>query len=312
MKKQFLSNSDVKKKLLKDIEIDNTHPYDISNSVRKYTLDNHIELIEFDSERESLNDYSFFPDDRFVFILNLRDRININTETQSASLPSFYHLLWKPTAKKIKVSFFNKHHKGCILLCSEKHLVKTMEDNNDPFFIAEFYNEKMRISRPNLVLCDRVAEIKNNNKEYHDKLIALGYANIILGIALNQAIAAKNGTYSRSSSLSDREIRSIQELIKEINERPSFDYSVDYLARKAGISIPKLQTGFKEMQKMTVANYIRDVRLQKSEELLKSSDMNVSEIVYSIGFSSRSYFSRIFKGKYNCSPSEYQKNCQVR
>lgn len=312
MKKQFLSNSDTKKKLLTDLEIEKALAAVVANPIKKHVLNKDMELIEFDSENGTIENLSFLPENRFVFILNLKDRINISTESHSTSLPSFYHLFWKPTTKKVKLSFFNKNHKGCILLCSEEHIAKTMEDNNDPFSISDFYNEKMRISRPNLVLCDRVAEIKNNNKKYHDKLIALGYANIILGIALNQAIAAKNGTYGRSSSLSDREIRSIQELIEEINERPSYDYSVNYLARKAGISIPKLQTGFKEMQKMTVANYIRDVRLKKSEELLKSSDMNVSEIVYSIGFSSRSYFSRIFKGKYNCSPSDYQKKCQIK
>src|SRR5699024_10711074 len=157
----------------------------------------------------------------------------------------------------------------------------------------------------------RVDVIKEVNKIYHHRIITLVYANIILGVAIKQSIEIKNGTYSHSSTLSYREIQQVQSLVEEIKQNPSYNYSVDYLARKAGISVPKLQTGFKELHQMTVANFIRDIRLQKSEELLKSSDMNVSQIVYSIGFSSRSYFSRIFKGKYNCSPSDYQRQCQL-
>lgn len=282
-----------------------------NQDVSHYILNQDIELIEFNSEEKPIKHFSFHPENRFVFVLNLQDRIYINGKNTSASLPPFYHVLFKSSRGKIKIDLPNQHHKGCILLCSEKYIKKTMEDADHSFSIEEFYNEEVTISRPNLALCERVGEIKDVRKLYHDRLIALGYAHIILGIAIKQAIETKNGIYSHTSSLSNREINSIQKLIREINENPSFEYSVNYLADEAGISIPKLQTGFKEIVNMTVANYIRDVRLQESEKLLKSSDLNVSEIVYSIGFSSRSYFSRIFKKKYNCSPSEYQKQCQL-
>lgn len=284
---------------------------EISPNVTNIILNEDIEVVEFHSSSESLQEMDVYPDDKFVFIINLRDRISIIWDGKTISLPTFYHVLGKPDSKRVKIKFLNKEHQGCVLLCSKEYIEKVMKDANSSFAIEHFLNEEGRIARPNLALCDRVGEIRNLNTIYHDKMIALGYAHIILGIAIKQAIETKNGTYSHSSSLSNREIKSIRELISEIKENPSYDYSVDYLAKKAAISVPKLQTGFKEICKMTVANFIRDIRLQKSEELLKSSDMNVSQIVYSIGFSSRSYFSRIFKGKYNCSPSDYQKQCQL-
>ncbi|MDX1318460.1 MAG: AraC family transcriptional regulator, partial [Xanthomarina gelatinilytica] len=40
--------------------------------------------------------------------------------------------------------------------------------------------------------------------------------------------------------------------------------------------------------------------------LIKNTDMNISEVVYTIGLTSRSYFSKIFKEKYNCSPKDYK------
>jgi AraC family transcriptional regulator, transcriptional activator for feuABC-ybbA operon len=70
----------------------------------------------------------------------------------------------------------------------------------------------------------------------------------------------------------------------------------------------KLQEGFKMLHDRTVSDFIRNVRLEKAEELISHSDLNISEIVYSIGFTSRSYFAKIFKEKFHCSPKTYQNN----
>ena len=79
----------------------------------------------------------------------------------------------------------------------------------------------------------------------------------------------------------------------------------------SGLSPFKLQEGFKTTHGRTVADFIRNVRLEKAEELIKTTDLNISEIVYTIGLSSSSYFSKIFKLKYNCSPKDYANNKQV-
>ena len=57
----------------------------------------------------------------------------------------------------------------------------------------------------------------------------------------------------------------------------------------------------------SVINYIRDIRLEKSVELLRNSNFTISEIVYDIGLKNRSYFSKIFKQKYRLSPKDFQK-----
>ena len=45
--------------------------------------------------------------------------------------------------------------------------------------------------------------------------------------------------------------------------------------------------------------------------MLKNTDLNISQIVYSIGFSSRSYFSKIFKEKYGITPNKFKKKLLV-
>ena len=100
----------------------------------------------------------------------------------------------------------------------------------------------------------------------------------------------------------------IEEAVNAIKRKPEFPYTVTDLSKEYGLSPTKLQEGFKVMEGTTVTNFIRNERLILAEELIQTSDMNISEIVYSIGFTSRSYFSKIFRNKFNCTPKAYLMN----
>lgn len=111
---------------------------------------------------------------------------------------------------------------------------------------------------------------------------------------------------TQQTHLTIREISLVRQLAEKINEKPEFPYNINQLMTETGLSAAKLQEGFKLISGFTVTEYIRNIRLKKSEELIRTTDLTISEIVYTIGFSSRSYFSKIFKEKYECSPKHYQ------
>lgn len=111
-----------------------------------------------------------------------------------------------------------------------------------------------------------------------------------------------------TSNLLKRELKIIRNLAKKIVANFSVDYSVEGLSKESGLSQAKLQEGFKLLYTRTVTEYIRHVRLEASRDFISTTDMNISQVVYTIGFSSRSYFSKIFKAKYGISPSEFQNN----
>jgi len=58
--------------------------------------------------------------------------------------------------------------------------------------------------------------------------------------------------------------------------------------------------------------YILDFRITQSEEFLFTSDWSVDYISQICGFSSPSYFSKIFKEYHGISPTEYRKNRHKR
>ncbi len=106
----------------------------------------------------------------------------------------------------------------------------------------------------------------------------------------------------RSSEI--KQIHYIADLIERtISDIPT----VESLAKEAGLNINKLQEGFKKLYGTTVNNYVQKMRLDAAISLLTKTDLSISEIVTSIGLSSKSYFSKIFKEKYTISPSDFRK-----
>lgn len=109
------------------------------------------------------------------------------------------------------------------------------------------------------------------------------------------------------TSLDKSELKIIRKLSVLILKRPEKDYSLEDLSLKSGLTQSKLQDGFKFLYNRTVTEYIRHVRLESARDLIRTTDLNISQIVYSIGFSSRSYFSKIFREKYDITPNQFKK-----
>ena len=107
------------------------------------------------------------------------------------------------------------------------------------------------------------------------------------------------------------ELSTIKKLSNDIVKEPAREYSLEQLSFKSGLTQSKLQEGFKFLYNRTVTEYIRHVRLESARDMLRNTDLNVSQIVYSIGFSSRSYFSKIFKEKYGITPNHFKKNLKI-
>jgi AraC-like DNA-binding protein len=124
-----------------------------------------------------------------------------------------------------------------------------------------------------------------------------------------------HNTYENSKplkvSLLKYELKKIRQLAIKIAQDSSKNYSLDDISRNSGLSQAKLQEGFRFLYARTVSEYIRHARLEDARDLMHNSNLNISQIVYSIGFTSRSYFSKIFKKKYGISPNEFKKQIIV-
>jgi AraC-like DNA-binding protein len=79
--------------------------------------------------------------------------------------------------------------------------------------------------------------------------------------------------------------------------------SIQKLAELSGLSMSSFKRDFHAIYQQTPLQYINNQRLQKAKELLEISDLSISQIAYQLGFNDPAYFSRLFKKKFNWSPS---------
>ena len=63
---------------------------------------------------------------------------------------------------------------------------------------------------------------------------------------------------------------------------------------------------FKEKYGFTVMDYLTNLRINEAKRMLKETDMTVSEISDSVGFSEPSYFSKVFLKITGESPTHYK------
>ena len=82
--------------------------------------------------------------------------------------------------------------------------------------------------------------------------------------------------------------------------------SVERLAYEFGMHRGSLSRAFKQCYGITVSDYIISCRIQKAAELLKTSELSVSEITHLCGMTSPHYFSKVFAGKIGVSPTEFR------
>ncbi|TPN84457.1 helix-turn-helix transcriptional regulator [Aquimarina algicola] len=147
------------------------------------------------------------------------------------------------------------------------------------------------------------------NAEYNNeisKLLSLkGRYYLVLAKHIEQFYADIENNSNTSGLLKD-ELKRISKVSEFIKKHPEIQHSIQTLCAASGLSPAKLQEGFRFMFDRTVSDYVRNIRLEKAEKLIQTTDLTISEIVYSVGLTSRSYFCKIFKKKYRFSPKEYK------
>src|SRR6056297_366452 len=84
-------------------------------------------------------------------------------------------------------------------------------------------------------------------------------------------------------------------------------FGVSELADAMHMSRSSLLRKCKKQTQLSASQFIRQIRLEEAMELLKESDLTVSEVSYRVGFGSTSYFIKCFREQYGHPPGEVGK-----
>lgn len=83
------------------------------------------------------------------------------------------------------------------------------------------------------------------------------------------------------------------------------------LAYLSGRSLSSFKRDFQSTYNMPPAQWIREHRLSKAKDILRNTNLPVSDVCYSLGFENATHFSRIFKEQYGISPSDILKEKSI-
>ena len=98
-------------------------------------------------------------------------------------------------------------------------------------------------------------------------------------------------------------LREITDLINAHIDDP--DFSAARLCELSRYSSKQIYRKIKQLNGMGAVEFIREVRLRKAALYLKQNKLTVTEVMYMVGFTTPSYFSKCFKARFGVTPSEY-------
>ncbi len=113
----------------------------------------------------------------------------------------------------------------------------------------------------------------------------------------------------KTTSLSPDEIR-IKDAIHYIQTHYAEAITLDDIADSIHVSKSECCRCFKRAVKLTPFEYLMRYRiLQAADKILQHdrSTASISELAISVGFNNTSYFNKLFKKYFNCTPTEYRK-----
>ncbi len=88
--------------------------------------------------------------------------------------------------------------------------------------------------------------------------------------------------------------------------------TVAEIAKMLNLERSYFSTVFKNSVGISPQEYLNNYRLEKASELLISSDMSVTDIAFSTGYSGVINFSRMFKRRFEVSPTEYREKNRIQ
>lgn len=152
-------------------------------------------------------------------------------------------------------------------------------------------------------LADYITRIMFYDKEKPEAYEHYVTANLYMIVAFLH----KHQIVAHETSFGDMKlIERIMPALNYIDENYSEQMSLETLSDYMGLNPSYFCRLFKKAIGSTFTEYLNFVRVCKAEHLLKHGS-NISDTAYNVGFSSLSYFNRIFKKYKLCSPSDYKK-----
>jgi len=226
------------------------------------------------------SDYNVIIANNGFEALNLAQNNNIDFIISDVMMPKMDGVEF---CKQIKNNI-NTSHIPFIMLSAKSNIedkLRTYDLGIDAYITKPFNPEELKLIIKNLITK------QVNQKEHLLKLLDLKTPEV------------KN---SNINSIDLNFIHQLQIFIFENNSK----LSANVIARQFLISRTQLHRKIKSLTGKSLTNYANHIKIEKAKHLLNTTELQVKEIAYSLGYESSTYFIRLFKRKVGLSPEVFR------
>lgn len=186
-----------------------------------------------------------------------------------------------------------------LLLCAnpayERNYVLPLLNNNDIPYIF--------LKRTSIWQSEIIDAITAMYESKNKKTAPLAVQSLFLHI---WSIILENTEATNKEERINTDFSILKNMLGFIQENYCKKISLNEIAKSGAVGESKCCKLFSKYLRMPPNKYLANYRLQQSINLLKNTDMTVTEIALANGFGGGSYFAEIFKKKYKISPTMYR------
>lgn len=164
---------------------------------------------------------------------------------------------------------------------------------------------------------DKVTELRSISLKI-DTFVAKAFDSNILYSRVKQLIETRAQLGKRirieniSNQIEETEISSDEKFLTSVktvieDHISNPDLNVEFLSKKLNVPQKQLYRKIKRLTGLTAVGYLKSIRIKKAAMLLSNKNFTIAEVMYKVGFSSHSYFSKCFSSEFGKTPRDFIK-----
>lgn len=195
-----------------------------------------------------------------------------------------------------------KPYIGLALLINYQFL-KDVYPEIDHIYFKQPDEEVGMLIKKQLFLINEYYETESIHK---DLLITSALFHLIYLLAEHLSVEKKDKVELKSEKNKHR----ITSIINYIDKNYQEDLTIEQLSEVFHLSEGHLSKLFKENLGMTIKAYISQTRAKEVKQALLTSDLPLIDIAIMCGFPNVKSMNKVFKDLYQCTPSQFRRNCK--
>ena len=178
-------------------------------------------------------------------------------------------------------------------------LIKPMTQPGAPAFFL--LNEAVPWQKEVLAcLRDAWREVADEPFDYENR--ARYHLSAALRILSTQCVGGKTKVSQQEQIAAER----MKQMLRFVEEHYAEELTVERIAASVALSESACLRSFRQMLGITPIQYVKQFRVEKAAELLRSTRLKTGEIGMECGFADGSYFIKTFREIKHCTPKEYR------